>query len=186
MPLSDAQFLALIPFIEPHSPRGRQIGDLRLRLDAIFHIAATPDPWSALPERFGNPDTVARYFRRLAHRGAWEHMLITLAGDGASPHLRAIAPLIFRACRRAYRLLGLPFITLIRRLNLLQALPGPPRMVPNPILSETIASRPFHLPSLASRLGRALLQAEIALRKRLHREAGGHARIPRSLRLAWS
>lgn len=186
MPLSDAQFQALIPFIEPHSPRGRQIGDLRGRLDAIFHIASTTDPWRALPAHYGKPDTVARYFRRLARRGAWEHMLIVLAGDGAPPALRALAPLIFRACRRAYRLLGLPFLALIRRLNLLQALPGPPHMVPNPILSETIAARPFWLPSLASRLGQALLQAEIALRKRLHREAGGRARLPRTLRLGWA
>ena len=64
-PLTDLQFHALLPYILPRSPAGRQIGDLRARMDAIFSLACTTAPWRAIPPEHGNPDTIARYFRRL-------------------------------------------------------------------------------------------------------------------------
>ncbi|MCG7363486.1 transposase [Roseomonas sp. ACRSG] len=40
-------------------------------MDAIFHLAhQAGDPWKSLPERFGRPETVARFFRRLGLRAA--------------------------------------------------------------------------------------------------------------------
>jgi transposase len=77
-PLSDLQFHALLPYILPRSPAGRPIADLRARMDAIFHVAAGTGPWIDLPARFGRPDTVSRYFRRLTRAGLWERLLLAL------------------------------------------------------------------------------------------------------------
>jgi transposase len=79
-PLTTREFTALLPHILPASPRGRQIGDLRARLNAIFAIGNSAAPWRALePGPAGKPDTVARHFRRLAHAGAFHRLLIAAA-----------------------------------------------------------------------------------------------------------
>jgi transposase len=186
-PLTTPQFHALLPFIIPHAPAGRQVADLRTRLDAIFHVAAGTGPWCALPGHYGRPDTVSRWFRRLTHAGLWERLLQAIKDSSPDHPLRQVAPLVFRACRRAARIRGLAFIALVRRLRLLAALPGPPDKVANPALSETIRERRI-LPR-ADALP-AATRAEITglLRgiRRLHRRAAGLARIPRALRLGWS
>jgi transposase len=186
-PLTDLQFLALLPYILPRSPAGRQIGDLRTRMDAIFLVASGTGPWCDLPERFGRPDTVSRYFRRLTRAGLWEKLLRAIKDQSPNHPLNQIAPMIFRACRRAARILGLGFIALVRRLRLPQALPGPPDKVADPDLSETMR-RSVSLPPVDSlyaappEVTRALL---LALR-RLHRRAGGVKTLRRALRLGWS
>lgn len=186
-PLTDPQFAALLPHILPASPAGRQVGDLRARMDAIFHVAAGTGPWCALPEHFGRPDTVSRWFRRLTRAGLWERLLHAIKDSSPNTPLREIAPLIFRACRRAARIRGLRFILLVRRLRLLQALPGPPAKVANPDLSETIRSRP-PLPRVETLLGGTRRDITEILRgiRRLHRRAAGLVRLPRALRLGWS
>jgi transposase len=186
-PLTDLQFHALLPYILPRSPAGRQIGDLRTRMDAIFHIASGTGPWCALPERFGRPDTVSRYFRRLTRAGLWEKLLHAIKDLSPRHPLREIAPLIFRACRRGARILGLGFIALVRRLRLLQALPGPPDKLPDPDLSETLR-RSFTLPPVQT-LYAAPPEATHALLadlRRLHRRVGGIKYLRRALRLGWS
>jgi transposase len=186
-PLSDSAFHALLPFIlAPRSPRGRQVTDLRTRLDAIFYIATTADPWRALPARFGRPDTIARYFRRLTHAGLWQDLLNYLARVPHTDPLRAIEHLITRACRRAARLCGLGLVILIRRLGLVSALPGPPGQVANPILSETIARFPITPLRRLTEAAIAATRVRIALLRHLHRGAGGVQRLPRASRLAWS
>jgi transposase len=185
-PLTDLQFQALLPHILPRSPAGRQIGDLRGRIDAIFHVASGTGPWAALPARFGRPDTVSRYFRRLTRAGLWPRLLEVLKDCSPDHPLREIAPLIFRACRRAARILGLGFIALVRRLRLIQALPGPPAKVADPDLSETMRRR-IRLPPPPRAV--TLITPYIALLRhlrRLHRRAGGVAYLPRALRLGWS
>lgn len=68
-PMTEAEWRALQPHLPTHPTGAGRPTDRRHRLDAIFHAALTQSPWSALPERFGNPDTVARHFRRLTHAG---------------------------------------------------------------------------------------------------------------------
>jgi len=150
-------------------------------------VASGTAPWCDLPERFGRPDTVSRYFRRLTHAGLWQKLLEAIKDSGPNHPLREIAPLIFRACRRAARILGLPFIALARRLRLLQALPGPPDKVADPDMSETLR-RSVTLPP-ADALWAAPYDATRALLlglRRLHRRVGGLKYLRRALRLGWS
>ncbi|MXP63144.1 transposase [Roseomonas sp. M0104] len=176
-PLSDTAWAALQPFLPALSPQGRRTADPRARLDAIFHLAQLPGaPWRDLPERYGNPATVARFFRRLTHAGFWHGLLRGLAKAPPGHPLRAVEYAICRACRRAARLGGLPLLALIRRLGLRSALAAPPWLLPDPLLSETLARLPLG-PRAAPETLRSLL--------RLLRDAGGRARIPRSVRLAW-
>jgi transposase len=184
-PLTPLQLAALLPYLLPASPAGRPIGDLRARMDAIFHLSCTPDPWRALPDRHGKPDTVSRYFRRLTHAGLWERLLRAIKDSGPNHPLREIAPLIFRACRRAARLRGIGLIALIRRLGFLEALAGPPHKICDPDLSENLR-RTVWLPPLpvTGRQHRDFIDRIRTLR-RLHRACGGVLHIPRALRLGW-
>jgi hypothetical protein len=156
-------------------------------MDAIFHVASGTGPWCALPDRFGRPDTVSRYFRRLTRAGLWEKLLRALKDLNPTHPLREIAPLIFRACRRAARILGLGFIALVRRLRLPQALPGPPGKVANPDLSETLRQG-LTLPPAATLLAAPAeaCHALLLAMRRLHRCAAGVKTLRRALRLGWS
>ncbi|MEO3470460.1 transposase [Roseomonas sp. CAU 1739] len=184
-PLTHPQFLALLPLILPAFPAGRQIGDLKGRLNAIFHLACTTDPWRCLPPEHGKPDTVSRYFRRLTHAGVWEKLLHAIKDSDPTSPLKDIAPLIFRACRRAIRLRGLKFIVLIRRLGFLTALNGPPNKLPDPDLSEKLKRMPLPpMPRTKKQITACL--GLIKARRYLHRLAGGIKHIPRRLRLGWS
>jgi transposase len=184
-PLTPTQFLALLPYILPRSPAGRSIGDLRGRMDAIFHLACTTAPWSALPPEHGKPDTVSRYFRRLTHAGLWERLLEALKENDPKHPLNEIAPLIFRACRRAVRLRGLKFLVLIRRLGFLQALNGPPDKLPNPDLSESLRHTRFP-PYPETKAQCDAYRALIKALKQLHRAIGGIKHLTRQQRLGWS
>jgi transposase len=146
-------------------------------MDAIFHLAHQRSaPWKDLPERFGNPGTVARFFRRLTHAGTWHRLLEALAKAAPGHPLRALEYAVCRVCRRAARLGGLGLMVLIRRLGLRSALPGPPWLLADPLLSETLRRVPFSL-HYPPEILKSLL--------RLSRAALGRARIPRSVRLAW-
>lgn len=177
-PLSDAAWAALQPFLPALSPQGRRLADPRARLDAIFHLAHQPGAaWKHLPERFGRPDTVARFFRRLTHAGFWHALLRALAKAPPGHPLRALEYAICRACRRAARLGGLPLLRLVRCLGLRSALGAPPWLLPDPLLSETLHRLP-----LGPRPGGGVLRSL----GRLLRDAAGRARIPRSVRLGWA
>jgi transposase len=173
-PLTTAEFHALLPHILPASPRGRQIGELRARLDAIFAIGTTAAPWRALEAGpAGRPDTVARHFRRLVHAGAIHRLLTAAAQARPGTPLHDLRDRICRVARRAIRIGGLPLIALIRRLGLTKALPAPPWLLPDPILSETLR----HIVPDSPNVGKPLA--------RLLRFAAGRRRIPRILRLLW-
>ncbi|MCG7359532.1 transposase, partial [Roseomonas mucosa] len=170
-----------------HDPRhrGRPVAEgPRARMDAIFAHALTPLPWSALPAQHGRTDTIARFFRRLTHAGVWGRLLTVLATLPAQHPLQSLRHRICRAARRAYRILGMGLILLARRLNLRSALPGPPWLLPDPDLSETL--RQTKIPPFPTRYGtltayRDLLKTLAAL----HRAAAGCARLPNRLRHAW-
>ncbi|WP_075797050.1 IS5/IS1182 family transposase [Roseomonas gilardii] len=185
-PLTDAEWSALSPYL-PHDPRhrGRPVAEgPRARMDAIFAHALTPLPWCALPAQHGRADTIARFFRRLTHAGVWGRLLTALATLPAQHPLQSLRHRICRAARRAYRILGMGLILLARRLNLRSALPGPPWLLPDPDLSETL--RRAKLPPLPTRRGtitayRAMLRTLMAL----YRTAAGRRRIAPVLRWSW-
>jgi len=178
-PLSDLEWHALYPYLRHRSPAGRQVGDLRRRMDAIFHLASTPAPWREVPARYGKPDTIARYFRRLTRAGLWQKLLEDLTTLAPTHPLRQIELFICRACRRAYRIIGFRLVLFVRRLGMHTALNGPPWMLPDPDLSETLFR--MALPAIAARD-----IPRIRLIRRILRTTAGRRHIPRWLRLAWS
>jgi transposase len=182
-PVSDAEWQVLLPHVLRAS-RGRPC-DHRARFDAIFRVAATDGPWADLPEQYGKPDTISRYFRRLTHEGLWERLLLALAAAPKGHALRGLLGPICRACRRAIRLRGLRIILLARRLDLTRALPAPPWMCPDPDLSEKLFALPFPqlLPVTRQRKERGLVFLR-ALRRCLTVVAGRRY-IPRALKACW-
>lgn len=173
--MTDAEWLALLPYVDRRSPAGRPLADLRARMDAIFHVATSDRPWACLPQPFGRPDTVARYFRRLSHGGLWQALARALMDLPEGHPLRALESFICRAIRRAKRLLGLPMLVLLRRLGLRSALAAPPWLLPDPDLSETVLRHAMAANSPAA------LRRHLPLLRRL----AGVRRIPRSVQLGW-
>jgi transposase len=184
--LSDRQWDALRPYLLAQTgPAGRKVADLRERMNAILLLLSTDSPWRELPERYGPAGTVARHFRRLCHGGLWEHLLEALHDLGPRHPLQQLRRLIFRGARRAAKLVGLRIIVLARRLQLLEALPGPPWLIPDPDLSKTLVGlfkRAFEDPD-PGRFRRWWREKGRAFIK-VFAVAGGRAHIPRSVRLA--
>lgn len=200
-PLSDTEWAVLSPFVFRHTA-GRPVQDARLRLDAIFWLAAQPNGpradypgphgtrygmparaarWADLPPRFGKPDTVSRQFRRWAKSGLWPRLLYALADPAQPGHqvLRTIESWICRAYRRAWRLLGIPGTFLARRLGLLSALRAPPELLPDPDLSEDVRALSLTMdqPMRAGRL-RDVPSGFFGRCARLFGIAQGRKRIP--------
>lgn len=159
---------AAAPTSDQHAParrRGRPMADPRDRLDAILRMAITGQPWHQLPPEHGKPDTVARTFRRWAHSRLWCKLLWLLGDPRCPAPLRELEYAIVRAARRAMRLMGSFAIHLARHLRLYSALPLPPWMLHDPILSESV--RPHFLQALGNltrAAGTALTEPE-SLRK---------------------
>ena len=183
-PLSDAEWAALLPHVRRVTRSGRPC-DHRARFDAIFRVAATDGPWRDLPENYGKPDTISRYFRRVTHQGLWEHLLLALAAAPEGHAIKNLLGPICRAARRAIRLRGLRIILLARRLNLKRALPGPPWMCPDPDLSEKIFALP--LPQQIPPTRRLRMAAIDYLRtiRKLLTVVAGRRYIPRALKASW-
>lgn len=172
-PLTDLEWHALLPYILRRSPQGRQIGDLRARMDAIFRLTATDAPWKHGEDPRITADSLARYYRRLTHAGLWERLLQALHDAAPSHPLRTIEALICRAARRAHRLRGLGLLVLARRLGLRRALNAPPWLLPHPDLSENLLRAGPPAPDLQKPWLRVL------------KALVGRRSIPRSVRRAW-
>ncbi|WP_419895957.1 transposase [Roseomonas sp. USHLN139] len=183
--ISDQAWHALLPYLLHRSPQGRPLRELRTRMEGIFFIATTHRPWRDLPAEYGKADTVARYFRRLTHAGLWQRLLQAIADTAPAHPLRQVAPLILHACRRAHRLLGPAFNRLARVLNLRGALPGPPWLLPDPLLSETLAGIEIPDPRAAPWGQRGALAERLRSLRRLWRDAAGRASISRATRMGW-
>jgi len=111
--------------------------------------------------------------------GVWSRLLAAAARARAPKPLKAVLDWLCAAHRRTYRLLGIPVLTLARRLGLPRALPGPSWYLPDPDLSELVFRAIHH--ALKGPLTRAAIPVLRNLRALL-RTAGGRARIPASLR----
>lgn len=67
--------------------RGAKARDDRLFLEALHFFAVHNITWRALPERFGNWNSVWRRFDRLSRAGVFEDFFALLAGLSATAHL---------------------------------------------------------------------------------------------------
>jgi len=139
-PLTNAEWDALRPYVDREGP-GRPVRDPRTRLNLIFAVATAGLPWRLSQQAAAHGvamtgDTLSRQFRRWTHAGLWKTLLFALARTDCPPALKAIEYWVLRAARRAMRLMGLGALVLARLLGKLTALPLPPALLPNPILSE--------------------------------------------------
>lgn len=67
--------------------RGAKARDDRLFLEALHFFAVHNISWRALPERFGNWNSVWKRFDRLSKTGVFEDFFATLAGLSGTAHL---------------------------------------------------------------------------------------------------
>ncbi|MBP0493821.1 transposase [Pararoseomonas indoligenes] len=176
-PLTDAEWSALSPHL-PLTGAGRPIPNPRARLDAIFQLVTTTLPWCHSGSTAAPADTLHRQFRRWARAGVWSRLLRLAARKRAPKPLRALLDWLCAAHRRTYRLLGIPVLTLARRLNLPRALPGPSWLLPDPSLAALVHRAVRHF--LTTPLTRAAVPYLRNLRALL-RTAAGRRRIPACL-----
>lgn len=172
-PLTDEEWEQIRPLIvQPNAP-GRPLADPRGRLDACLYAACMSGAWHNLPREHGYHETVSRQFRRWAHRGVWDNLLIwASSGRMFSQQLEYM---ICRAFRRAWRLLGLAGLRLARRAGLLTAMRAPPHWLPDPDLSEFVHKREMAAVLVAPEPPRRPIIARLLA---MLRAAQGLCRIP--------
>ena len=86
--MSEEDWAATLTVFQSCLPRrGRKAADDRLFLEALHFFTVENVRWRALPERFGNWNTVWKRFDRLSKAGVFEAFFDTLAGMSASAHL---------------------------------------------------------------------------------------------------
>lgn len=74
--LSDEEWEQVQPILLARTLRGgRPPKTLRLYLEGIRWVAWTRLPWADMPQRYGRPDCVRRYYTRLRKSGTLERLL---------------------------------------------------------------------------------------------------------------
>lgn len=77
--LSDKEWTRLKEWLpERKGKPGRPCLDLRRTMNGIKWVLKTGSPWRALPEQFGNWNSVFRYFCRLQQKGIFEKIFAEL------------------------------------------------------------------------------------------------------------
>jgi len=80
--LTDAQWHCVESLLPgKSSDPGRTAKDNRVFVNAVLFVLKTGIPWSDLPERYGNPNSVWRRFDRWCANGVWERIFLELAED---------------------------------------------------------------------------------------------------------
>ena len=139
-PLTDAEFASLKPYLPAEDGRGRP-SNKRKTLNAIFWIAASKEPWRALPDTYGKPDSIAKTLRRWARGGILDRLLLAVSKHPFSTFdetLRGLTWLICRAFRRMARVLDEASVQRADRLGMVEALPANPVKFFDPIMSEIV------------------------------------------------
>jgi transposase len=78
--LSEAEWRVLDPVLPPiKGRRGRPPIDRRATINGILWRLRTGAPWRDVPERYGEWNSIARFFRRWCANGLWEVIATTLA-----------------------------------------------------------------------------------------------------------
>ena len=86
--MNDADWdLALDVFRACLPARGAKAKNDRLFLEALHHFTVHNITWRALPERFGNWNSVWKRFDRLGKAGVFEDYFAMLAGLSGTAHL---------------------------------------------------------------------------------------------------
>lgn len=184
VPLTTPQWQALAPHLARATPGGRPLANPRARFDALLAHCATTQPWREAAADPREAATLARHYRRLTHGGLWERLLQALAAAAPDDPLRGLARAICRAARRAHRLRpGL--LLLARRLGLRAALNGPPWLLPDPDLSETLQDPEILDADPPPRGAITAWRGRWRALGRLRRNALGRRHLPRMLRLGW-
>src|SRR4051794_12808141 len=138
-PLTDAEWDEILPHLKVVAMgEGRPLQDARQRIDGMFRVAVSGQPWHTLPADYGKPDTVSRHFRRLARMGLWMRLVGACANPQATPALRRIEYFICRAARRAMRILGIDAAVMAEKLGLLTAMPVLPVYLTRPHFFEQV------------------------------------------------
>ena len=169
-PLTDAEFASLKPYLPSEDGRGKPT-DRRRLMDAIFWIAASPNPWHTLPPELGKPNSVSRTLRRWARAGILDRLLIMVSNHPLSTvdeTLRGLTWLICRAFRRMTRVLDEASVKVADRLGMTEALPANPVRFFDPNMSKI--AEDFH-----GAISKSVVIADIGLMKSAHR----------ALRAAW-
>lgn len=134
-PLTDAEWHALEPYLRPTNKRtGRPPRDRRATWDAIFWLAVTNAPWTALQANRGI--TKGNAFSALAitaRTGVLSRLLLAVSRHPfADPALASLEYRIATAFRRAARILPPEDLLLARTLGMATALPLDPADLPPP------------------------------------------------------
>ncbi|WP_203074720.1 transposase [Falsiroseomonas ponticola] len=134
-PLTDAEWHALEPYLRPTNKRpGRPPRDRRATWDAIFWLAVTNAPWTALQANRGV--TAGNAFSALtitARTGVLSRLLLAVSRHPfADPALAALEYRIAKTVRRAARILPPEDLLLARALGMATALPVDPAALPPP------------------------------------------------------
>ena len=80
--LTDAQWQTIESLLPGKAgDPGRTANDNRVFVNAVLFVLKTGIPWSDLPERYGNPNSVWRRFDRWCANGVWERIFVELAED---------------------------------------------------------------------------------------------------------
>jgi transposase len=156
--MTDAEWDALSAYLPT---KGRPPRNRRRTWDAIFRVAASTDPWAALPPEFGNPGTALSTLLHAARTGLLERLMIAVSGHPLAPEaMQTLAWRVARAVRRAARQVPAHTLDLARSLGLIDALPFPPEMMPPPPARcpgvPPAPFRPARLPRIARRALRGL------------------------------
>ena len=86
--MTDADWgIVVEAFRAARSRRGDKGRDDRKFLEALHFFSVHNITWRALPEEFGNWNSVWKRFWRLSQRGVFEAMLANLAGMSGTAHL---------------------------------------------------------------------------------------------------
>ncbi len=163
-PLTDAEFASLKPYLPAEDGRGRP-SDKRKTLNAIFWIAASREPWRALPDTYGKPNSIAKTLRRWARGGILDRLLLAVSRHPLSTFdetLRGLTWLICRAFRRMARVMDEDSIRRADRLGMVEALPASPVKFFDPNMSQLAAD--FH-----QVISKSVVIADIGLMKSAHR-----------------
>jgi transposase len=138
-PMTDAEWAEILPHLKVVvMGEGRPLQDARQRIDGMFRVATSGQPWHTLPADYGKPDTVSRHFRRLARMGLWMRLVGACSDRQASPALRRIEYFICRAARRAMRILGMDAAVMAEKVGLLTAMPVLPVYLTRPHFFEQV------------------------------------------------
>ncbi|MDO9499601.1 transposase [Falsiroseomonas sp.] len=164
-PLTDSEWAALCDYLP--TGRGRPPKDRRKIWNAIFWVACSEDPWTALPKSVCDHGTAHSALIYQARAGTLDRLLLAVSRHPFSrPDMESLEWRICRAFRRAARQLSPYSLLLARNLGMESALPCPADQLPQPPVPQPgrpeVAFDARHMPRLQTRMLRGLPPKPVA------------------------